>query len=106
MYSCDGWLLAPGIGLPDPLPGHAWKELLPGIWGQVPSLSPAEVKTFSDLRDEMARRAAEREAEKERWAKAYETMHMPEAKRCECGVDKAGVGGLHSDWCPKKAADV
>lgn len=20
---------------------------------------------------------------------------------CECGVDKTGVGGLHSDWCPK-----
>jgi hypothetical protein len=23
------------------------------------------------------------------------------APACECGVDKAGVGGLHSDWCPK-----
>lgn len=23
------------------------------------------------------------------------------APRCECGVDKAGVGGLHSSWCPK-----
>jgi len=23
---------------------------------------------------------------------------------CECGVDKAGVGGLHSDWCPKAVA--
>jgi hypothetical protein len=23
---------------------------------------------------------------------------------CECGVDKTGVGGLHSDWCPKAGA--
>ncbi len=23
------------------------------------------------------------------------------AAACECGVDKTGVGGLHSDWCPK-----
>lgn len=22
-------------------------------------------------------------------------------RQCECGVDKAGVGGLHSSWCPK-----
>lgn len=21
--------------------------------------------------------------------------------KCECGTDKSGVGGLHSDWCPK-----
>jgi hypothetical protein len=21
--------------------------------------------------------------------------------RCECGVDAAGVGGLHSSWCPR-----
>lgn len=21
--------------------------------------------------------------------------------KCECGVDAAGVGGLHSSWCPK-----
>jgi hypothetical protein len=26
---------------------------------------------------------------------------LPNLNRCECGVDKAGVGGLHSDWCPK-----
>jgi hypothetical protein len=29
------------------------------------------------------------------WPKAW---HEP---ICECGVDKTGVGGLHSDWCPK-----
>lgn len=22
-------------------------------------------------------------------------------RHCECGVDKTGVGGLHSAWCPK-----
>jgi hypothetical protein len=24
---------------------------------------------------------------------------------CECGVDAANVGGLHSDWCPKKTTE-
>lgn len=70
--------------------------------------SPAEAKSFSDLRDLIERRKqqSEREAQQAAIAGAYETMHMPEARRCECGVDKAGVGGLHSDWCPKKADDV
>lgn len=26
---------------------------------------------------------------------------QPAVARCECGVDKTGVGGIHSSYCPK-----
>lgn len=29
---------------------------------------------------------------------------VPAGTRCECGVDKTGVGGMHSTWCPKAGA--
>lgn len=26
----------------------------------------------------------------------------PATAKCECGVDAAGQGGLHSSWCPRR----